>query len=89
VTLVTLHDDVVVALSAVTTAPPPRTLLFSQPDDDRLDEIRRSARERPIVALGLGLAAELIFRGPDPMARLRAWNALGDAPLDVVAREIK
>jgi len=86
--LFALHDDVLLALAAVTTSPPPRTALLSKPDDDRVDDVRRDARERPAVALGVALAAELIYAGHDPAARIAAWNALGDAPLDVVAREL-
>lgn len=86
--LFVLHDDVLLALAAVTTSPPPRTALLSKPEDDRVDDIRRDARERPAVALGLALAAEMIYGGHDPAARIAAWNALGDAPLDVVAREL-
>jgi hypothetical protein len=86
--LFVLHDDVLLAIAAVTTSPPPRTALLSKPEDDRVDDIRRDARERPVVALGLALAAELIYAGRDPAARIAAWNALGDAPLDVVAREL-
>jgi hypothetical protein len=86
--LFALHDDVLLALAAVTTSPPPRTALLSKPENDRVDEVRRDARERPAVALGVALAAELIYSGHDPAARITAWNALGDAPLDVVAREL-
>jgi hypothetical protein len=86
--LVALHDDVLLALAAVTTSPPPRTALLSKPEDDRVDELRRDARERPAVALGVALAAEMIYGAGDAAPRLAAWNALGDAPLDVVAAEL-
>ncbi len=46
------------------------------------------ARERPVVAVGVALAAELVYRGPSPEQRIRAWRALGEAPLDIVAREL-
>jgi hypothetical protein len=88
--VVALHDDVLLALAAVTPAPPPRTALLSKPDDDKVDALRRMARERPVVALGLALAGDILF-GDDPSAddaRLRAWAALGEAPLDVVEREL-
>jgi len=42
----------------------------------------------PLVAVGVGLAAELLYATPGADARLRAWRELGEAPLDVVAREI-
>jgi hypothetical protein len=86
--VVALHDDLLLALSAIMTAPPPRTALLSRPDDDQVDALRRMARERPVVALGLALAASILF-GDDPAtddARLRAWLSLGEAPLDVVER---
>jgi hypothetical protein len=86
--LVALHDDVLLATAAVTSNPPPRTGLLSHPEDDLVDALRRAARERPVPAIGVGLAAELLYATPGADARLRAWRELGEAPLDVVAREI-
>jgi len=86
--LVALHDDVLLATAAVTANPPPRTGLLSHPEDDLVDTLRRAARERPVPAIGVGLAAELLYATPGSDARLRAWRTLGEAPLDVVAREI-
>ncbi len=86
--LVALHDDVLLATAAVTSNPPPRTGLLSHPEDDLVDALRRAARERPVPAIGVGLAAELLYGTPGADARLRAWRELGEAPLDVVAREI-
>jgi hypothetical protein len=86
--LVALHDDVLLAAAAVTANPPPRTGLLSHPEDDLVDALRRAARERPVPAIGVGLAAELLYATPGADARLRAWRALGEAPLDIVAREI-
>jgi hypothetical protein len=86
--LVALHDDVLLAAAAVTADPPPRTGLLSHPEDDRVDALRRAARERPVPAIGVGLAAELLYATDGADARLRAWRSLGEAPLDVVAREI-
>ncbi|HTB75567.1 MAG TPA: hypothetical protein VK762_20090 [Polyangiaceae bacterium] len=85
--LVALHDDVLLAAAAVTSNPPPRTGLLSHPEDDMVDALRRAARERPVPAIGVGLAAELLYGTPGSDARLRAWRELGEAPLDVVARE--
>ena len=65
--------------------------LLSKPEDEVVDSLRRAARERPVVALGVALAAELLYRDGDAAAaepRLKAWRALGEAPLDVVAREL-
>lgn len=89
--LVALHDDVLLAAAAVTSSPPPRTGLLCHPDDDVVDALRRTSRERPTMAIGLALAAEILYGTngtSDPEARLRAWRALGEAPLDVVAREL-
>jgi hypothetical protein len=36
----------------------------------------------------VALAAELLYADDGAEARLAAWRALGDAPLDVVAREL-
>jgi len=87
--LVALHDDVLLSFAAVVAAPPPRTGLLSHPDDDVVDAVERMGRERPVVVLGVALAAEILY-GPPGGAddRLRAWRALGEAPLDVVAREV-
>jgi hypothetical protein len=46
------------------------------------------ARERPTVPLGVALAAELLYGDGRSEERLQAWRALGDAPLDIVAREL-
>ncbi len=86
--LVALHDDILLVAAAVTANPPPRTGLLSHPEDDLVDALRRAARERPVPAIGVGLAAELLYATPGADARLRAWRELGEAPLDVVAREI-
>jgi hypothetical protein len=88
--VVALHDDVLLALSSVTTSPPPRTRLLCHPDDDTVDAFRREARQRPVPFIGLMLAAELLFApGADEGGRLRAWSELGDAPLDIVERAAK
>lgn len=89
--VVALHDDVLLAIAAVDRSPPPRMGLLSKPEDEVVDSLRRAARERPVVALGVALAAELLYRDGDAAAaepRLKAWRALGEAPLDVVAREL-
>jgi hypothetical protein len=87
--IVALHDDVALAFAAFDPAPPPRTNLLSRPDNDRVDALRRSARERPVVALGLALAAVVLDADAATAdARASAWARLGEAPLDVVAREV-
>jgi hypothetical protein len=88
--LVALHDDVLFSFAAIEKTPPPRTGLLSHAENDAVDSFERMARERPVVVLGVALAAELLYgaggRGED---RLQAWRALGEAPLDVVARELQ
>jgi hypothetical protein len=86
--LVALHDDVLLARAAVEAAPPARTGLLSHPEDDVVDALQRRARERPVAVLGVALAAELLFADDRAAERLAAWRALGEAPLDVVAREL-
>jgi hypothetical protein len=85
---VALHDDVLLAMSAVTSTPPPRTRLLSHPEDDDVETLRRAARERPVVALGAALAIEIVTQHGNVEARIAAWHELGEAPLDVVAREL-
>jgi hypothetical protein len=86
--LAALHDDVLLALAAVSDSPPPRTRLLCSPEDDKVDDFRRAARERPVVALGVAFAARLLYGHGGDGTRLRAWSALGEAPLDIVAREL-
>jgi hypothetical protein len=77
-------------MAAVVPSPALRTRLLSRAEDDDFDALERSARERPIVVLGVALAAELLYGGDVAGAdeRIAAWRALGEAPLDVVAREL-
>jgi hypothetical protein len=87
--LVALHDDVLLAFAAVAPTPPPRTRLLSRAENDAVDSFERMARERPVVVLGVALAAELLYGSGRNDERLQAWRALGEAPLDVVARELQ
>ena len=86
--LVAMHDDVLLSLAALTTAPPPRTRLLSHPDNDMVNDLERMARERPVSALGVALAAEMLATGGHPVDRVHGWCSLGEAPLDIVAREL-
>lgn len=85
---VVLHDDVLLSMAAVTSAPPPRTRLLSRPEDDDVDALERAARERPVFALGAAFAIEITTAHGNVEQRVAAWKALGEAPLDVVAREL-
>ena len=84
--MVALHDDVLLSFASVTALVPPRARLLSHPPDEVVDSLERMARERPAFALGPALAAEILLGGE---GRLPAWCAFGDAPLDVVARELE
>jgi hypothetical protein len=90
--IVALHDDVLLSLAAVMATPPLRTRLLTHPEDDDLVALERRVRERPVIALGVAFAAELLYGGAGTIEgadeRLLAWRALGEAPLDIVAREI-
>lgn len=86
--LVALHDDVLLSFAAVVPAPPPRTGLLSHPADDDVEALERMARERPVMVLGAALAAELVYGADGAEDRIAAWRALGEAPLDVVTREM-
>ncbi|HEY3816586.1 MAG TPA: hypothetical protein VGL81_05420 [Polyangiaceae bacterium] len=86
--LVALHDDVLLSLAAVTPTPPARTGLLSHPEDDVVETLLRMARDRPAVVLGPALAAELLYTEGGVEARLATWKALGEVPLDVLAREL-
>jgi len=86
--LVAVHDDVLLSYGAVTAMLPPRGRLLSHPEDDDIEALRRKARERPLLALGVALAAEILYGADGASERLHAWRALGEAPLDIVAREV-
>ena len=90
--LVALHDGVLFSFASVVSSPPTHTRLLTHPEDDEVTALQRRAKERPIPALGVALAAELIYAkgdGAEAQERLRVWRALGDAPLDIVARELR
>jgi hypothetical protein len=96
VALVALHDDVLLAYAAVVPSPR-RANLMSHPEDEDVDSLQRGVRERPVKALGVALAAELLYGGSASPARpadvvdarLRAWRGLGEVPLDIAARELR
>jgi hypothetical protein len=90
VAIVTLHDDVALARAAI-------ALRVKKKIDMRLasigpgeDALLRAVATRPVSFVLRGLAAELLARaGPSRMKdRARAWLAFGDAPIDVIEREL-
>lgn len=93
VTTAVLHEHVVVALWAlevargatVADAAARHSLLVPPPPDVRV-RYERFALARPVAAIGAGEAARLLARAPS--ARAVAWAALGDAPLDIIEREL-
>ena len=66
--------------------------LFPLPPEREM-RVLRLAVARPVVALGAGLAAEILLRhagadGTDLRGPARRWLAFGDAPLDVIERDV-
>ena len=66
--------------------------LFPLPPEREV-RVLRLAVARPVVALGAGLAVELLLRHAgsdvsDLRAPARRWLAFGDAPLDVIERDV-
>ncbi len=86
--IIALHDEVQLSLAAVTSAPPPRTSLLCEPANEDVDSLRRMARERPVVALGPVLAAQIALGRGFSDSRIAAWRDLGEVPLDVLMREL-
>jgi hypothetical protein len=95
--LVAMHDHVVVAQWALDVARGTATLAqttarhrpLSRPPLELMARWERLAVARPAAAIGGGLAAALLAEGPDPQARARAWEALGEVPLDLAARALR
>ncbi len=97
VTLIALHDHVVVALWALASradgAPPSGELghrLLAAATPETRARLARVAAVRPTHAITAGLAADMLARrGSDGLTRIaRAWTSFGDAPLDIVEREV-
>jgi hypothetical protein len=95
---IALHDHVAIALWAIAVradgldpdVAQAKTKLLSATPPDRSVRMLRLAVVRPAVAIGAGLGAELLLRnGPAGIGALaRAWSEFGDAPLDVIEREV-
>jgi gamma-glutamyl:cysteine ligase YbdK (ATP-grasp superfamily) len=101
--LVALHDATVVALWAVALhadgATPDRAMTSAHPffgaQPDREARLVRFAEANPVAAIGAGLAAELLSRetsgeakSADTATASKRWLSFGDAPLDVIEREV-
>ena len=95
--LVALHDMLVVA-SWTITPPPSRArvaALSFRADEEISDTMKHLAAARPLVALAAGYAIALLYATAsfeaspnDAVVRARAWMAFGDAPFDVIEREL-
>jgi hypothetical protein len=97
VALAAMHDHVVVAEWALEVARGERRLadaerrhpLLSLADPEAEARLERIAQARPIVALGAGEVVRILLAaGEEPWTRARRWNAFGDVPLDIAAREL-
>ncbi len=96
--LIALHDEMSVALWAIAmgslgmdgdTAQRSYKLMSATPPERSVRWVRLAA-VRPATAIGAGLGAEMLARrGVSEAPRIaRAWGAFGDAPLDIVEREV-
>jgi hypothetical protein len=91
-TLAALHDAVVVAMWGLDPKEPKTGIsLLAGEDENHVDALRHLAARRPVGAIGVALALEILrHKGPGEMkGRAGRWLAFGEAPLDVVARELK
>jgi hypothetical protein len=99
--LVALHDATVVALWALALhadgVTPDRAIATAHPffgaQPEREAKLVRFAEARPVAAMGAGLVADLLTRGAaatanDVRSAGALWLSFGDAPLDVVEREL-
>lgn len=98
VALAAMHDHVVVAQWALEVSSGRRSLaeatkarpLFALADPDTQARLERIAQARPVMAIAAGQVAAILLGGEgDPAARARAWNELGDVPLDVAEARIR
>lgn len=96
IALAAMHDHVVVAQWALDVARGKGTLaqatnrhaLFALADPDTQARLERIAQARPVLALGAGEAVAILVVGDDPAKQARAWNELGDVPIDVAWKEL-
>jgi hypothetical protein len=97
IALAAMHDHVVVARWALDVARGRGTLaqatgrntLLATPNPDQQARLERIAQARPVLAIGAGEAVRILLASSDPMKQARAWNELGDVPLDVAAEALR
>ena len=90
-----MHDHVVVAQWALDVARGRSTILDAESKHrlltpalaDTRARYERIALARPIAAIGAGEAVRILMAG-DPLKRAATWATLGDAPFDVIEREL-
>ena len=91
VALTALHDELLVAMRALVAQPRGAYIMgrATHGDDEFADRLVHLAGARPMIPLGVGLALEIVYRDPQAAPRVaRAWLTLGDAPLDIIEREL-
>ena len=89
--LMAMHDATVAAQAALHVGKA-RHEYLAHLESDAQAALETVVTARPLVPLGVALAAELLTRGSRDPAKMRErltrWLAFGDAPLDVVEREL-
>ena len=93
--LAILHDHVVVAAWALEVARGQSTIdvaearhhLIVPPLFDTRARLERIALARPAAAIAAGLAVKILTEGA-PNQRAKAWQRIGDVPLDLAAQEL-
>ena len=89
---ISLHDDVVIALWAIRAATMPMSAALVEPrpiaetSPHQEAEWARRAALHPRLAIDTALAIEWLLT--DPQKNATAWDALGDAPVDLAIREL-
>jgi hypothetical protein len=96
IALAAMHDHVVVAQWALDVAGGKGALaeatrahpLFALAEPEAQARLERIAQARPVVAIGAGEVVRVLLIS-DPEQQARAWNALGDVPLDIAAARLQ
>ena len=97
IALAAMHDHVVVAQWALDVARGKGALaqatnahaLFALADPDHQARLERIAQARPVMAIAAGEAVGILLASGDPAKQARAWNELGDVPIDVARKELE